>query len=439
MAQGCKAKRKTYRRGLREATTTLLPREALALLPAPDGKTRWTSLLLALCAILISWSSAPTLSDRFESARRCLLRWYPGRRRPGGTYQGFIAALRRRGAKLIRRIAEHYRSHVQRLAEQRGCWLVDGWLAFGADSTKLDAPMTLANEKRLGCASKARSWPQMILTCVFHLGGGLPWSFTRSHARSSERQHLCGLLATLPPQALLLADAGFTGYDFWRRIIDSGRSFLIRIGSNVRLIEGLGVAVKTWADGTVWVWPADQQKKRCRPLVLRLITLTDERNRTMYLLTNVLESKRLDDATATRLYALRWGVEVTFRALKQTLGRRKLLSDAPRNARTELSWAMIGLWTLLLVKAQRCPHVPGSQGVAATLRVLRRAMGGHCADVWRALSGVKPDAYRRSRPKKARHWPHKKRPKPPGKPKARNVTDAELALAKELETMDIAA
>ena len=75
MAQGCKAKRKTYRRGLRQATTTLLPREALALLPAPDGKTRWTSLLLALCAILISWSSASTLTDRFESARRCLLRW----------------------------------------------------------------------------------------------------------------------------------------------------------------------------------------------------------------------------------------------------------------------------------------------------------------------------------------------------------------------------
>ena len=162
--------------------------------------------------------------------------------------------------------------------------------------------------------------------------------------------------ATLPPQALLLADAGFTGYGFWRRVTGSGHSFLIRVGSNVRLIEGLGVAAwRTYRDGTVWVWPADQQKKRCPPLVLRLITLTDRRNRTMYLLTNVLGPDRLDDATAARLYAMRWGVEVTFRALKQTLGCRKLLSDAPRNARAELSWAMIGLWTLLLIKAQRCP------------------------------------------------------------------------------------
>ena len=209
----------------------------------------------------------------------------------------------------------------------------------------------------------------------------------------------------------------------------------------MRLIENLGVAVTTWADGTVWVWPADQQRKRRRPLALRLITLTDERNRTMYLLTSVLEARRLNDVSAARLYAMRWGVEVTFRALKQTLGRRKLLSDSPRNARTELSWAMIGLWTLLLVKAQRCPRVPGGggQGVAAVLRVLRRAMTNCCADVWRALTRVKPDTYRRSCPKKARHWPHKKRPKPPGKPKARNVTEIELALAKDLETIDIAA
>ena len=439
MVQGCQAKRKTYRRGLREATVGLMPREALALLPAADGKTRWTALLLALCAILMSWSGAATLTDRFESARHCLLRWYPGRRRPGGTYEGFIAALRRRGARLVRRIGEHYRTHVRQLAQSRGCWRVDGWLAFGVDSTKIDAPMTAANEKRLGCASKARSWPQMVLTCVFHVGSGLPWSFLRGHARSSERRHLCGLLGTLPPQALLLADAGFVGYGFWRRITGSGRSFLIRVGSNVRLIESLGVAVRTCGDGIVWVWPADQQKKRCRPLVLRLITLTDQRNRTMYLLTNVLESERLDDATAARLYAMRWGVEVTFRALKQTLGRRKLLSDSPRNARAELSWAMIGLWTLLLVKARRCPSLSGGQGVAAVLRVLRRAMAHACNDVWRALSGVKPDACLRSRPKKARHWPHKKRPKPPGKPKARNATDAELDLAKELEAMDVAA
>ena len=438
MARRCKCDERPYRGGLREATTSLLPTEVLRLLPT-DGKTRWTSLLLALGAILMAWSGGSTLKDRFHSARRCLVRWYPGRRRPGGGYEGFIAALRGRSARLAHQVCGHYRTHVRGLAEAWGHWAVEGWVAFGVDSTKHDAPMTAANEARLGCASRARSWPQMVLTTVFHLGSGLPWSFVRGRARSSERRHLMGLLCTLPPAALLVADAGFTGYAFWRKITGSGRSFLIRVGSNVRLLEGLGVRVRVKQDGIVWVWPADQQKKRRPPLALRLITLTDGRNRTMYLLTDVSEPARLSDAAAQRLYAMRWGVELMYRSLKQVMGRRKLLSDSPRNARVELSWAMIGLWTLLLIKAQRRRDLAGKQGVAGVLRVLRRAMDGGPADRLALLDRIKPDAYRRLRPKTSRHWPHRKRPRPPGRPKARNATETELALAKELEVLEVAA
>ena len=430
-----------YRGALRLAITRLLPTTRLPLL-AKEGRTRWTDLLLALCAILMTFSSAGPLKDRFDAARRCLLRWYPGRRRPGRAYEGFIAALRRRSGRLLKWIGASYRVHVQRLAEQRGCWHVAGWLAFGVDSTKHDAPMTASNEQALGTASKKGSWPQLLLTTVFHLGSGLPWSFLRGRARSSERRHLLGLLRTLPSQALLVADAGFVGYDFWSRIIHSGRWFLTRVGSNVRLIQGFhGVPLHLQykGDGIVWVWPDKQQKRRCKPLVLRLIPLTGERNRTMYLLTNVLERQRLDDAAAVQLDGLRWGVELMYRSLKQTLSRRKLLSDSPRNAPVELSWTMIGLWTLALIKTERCQALPPSQGVAAVLRVLRRALAGVKLELTSELARLKADTYQRTGSKKARHWPHKKREKPPAKPKARNVTEAELLLAEELAAWDVAA
>jgi len=433
----CNPKRRRYSGSLRDATTKLLPQQVLPLLPT-DGRTRWTPMLLALGAILMTWSNAGALKDRFDAARRCLLRWYPGRRRPGEGYEGFIAALRRRSGRLVRQIARHYRGHVRRLAEARGQWAVDEWVAFGVDSTRHDAPMTVANEDRLDVASKQGSWPQLVLTTLVHLGTNLPWAFVRGRATSSERRHALGLLRTLPLAALVLADAGFVGYAFWRQVIDSGRSFLIRVGSNVRLIEGPGLKVRTYDDGIVWIWPADRQKKRQPPLILRLITLTDERNRTMYLLTNVLETERLSDGAAARLYRLRWGVELTYRSLKQTLGRRKLLSDSPRNARMELSWAVIGLWTLLLIKAERCT-LAGAEGIAAVLRVFRRVMAGATCDLAAVLSKLKPDEYKRSGPKKARHWPHRKRPKPPGRPRARNATAAELALAKELELLQPAA
>jgi hypothetical protein len=171
--------------------------------------------------------------------------------------------------------------------------------------------------------------------------------------------------------------------------------------------------------------------------VLRLIAVTDGRNRTMYLLTDVLEPARLTDAAAARLYGLRWGVEVMYRALKQTLGRRKLLSDAPRNARVELSWAMVGLWTLALIKAERCPPaLPPSQGTAAVLRVLRRAMAGVPLNLSGELARVRADTCERTGSKEARHYPRKKRDRPPGKPRARNATERELALAQELEALD---
>jgi IS4 transposase len=435
-AKRSKSSATRYRSSLRRATVGLLPQDALPLLPA-KSTIRWTSMLLVLCAILMSWSSGPTLVDRFDATRRCLLRWYPGRRRPGGGYEGFIAALRRRSGWLVRQVCRHYRGHVKKLAEDRGQWVVEGWLAFGADSTKHDAPMTAANERRLGVASKKGSWPQMVLTTLVHLGTHLPWAFARGRATSSERRHVQALLHTLPPEALLLTDAGFVGYGFWKQVIDSGRSFLIRVGSNVRLIEDLGLKAR-FHDGVVWVWPADQQKNRQPPLVLRLITLTDERNRTMHLLTNVLEPDRLSDQAAAKLYRLRWGIELAYRALKQTLNRRKLLSDSPRNARVELAWAIIGLWTLLLIKAQRC-RLPGGQGIAQVLRVLRRAMDGVRLGLAPALSRLKPDRYKRSRSKKARHWPHRKRPQPPGSPKARNATAEEIALAAELESLNPAA
>ena len=432
------ARQGTRDRGaLRSAITRLLPTARLPLLPA-NAKVRWTDLLLALCAILMSWGGAGTLADRFEAARRCLVRWYPGRRRPGGAYAGFAAALRRRSGRLLRWVGAHYRGHVERLAAARGCWRVGGWLAFGVDSTRHDAPMTAANERTLGVASRAKSWPQLVLTTVFHLGSGLPWSFVRGRARAGERRHLLGLLGTLPAGALLVADAGFVGYDFWGRIRASGRSFLVRVGRNVRVIGGAHLRHK--GDGVVWVWPAGQQKRRGRPLVLRLVTLTDARNRTMCLLTDVLDAAALDGAAAARLYGLRWGVEVLYRSLKQTMARRKLLSDAPRNARVELAWAFVGLWTLALVKAERCAAaLPSTQGVAAVLRVLRRAVAGVRVDLARELARVKADAYARTRPKKARHWPHKKRERPPGQPQARNATDAELALAKELGALEVAA
>ena len=43
---------------------------------------------------------------------------------------------------------------------------------------------------------------------------------------------------------------------------------------------------------------------------------------------------------------MRWGVEVFYRATKQTLRRRRMLSRTPEAARCEWTWALLGVWLL---------------------------------------------------------------------------------------------
>ena len=419
----------SYQVQLRQATSRFLPRKGLATLPGGDCRLRWTQRMLVTCAVLLAWDPGATLADRFAAARACLVEMFPGRRRPGCTYAGFIAALARSSGALLAAVSEHLRRSVREAAGP--CWEVCGWATFGVDGTKVDCPMTRANEESIGCSSRNKSWPQMLLTVLFHAGTGLPWAFARGGARSSERSHLLAMLDTLPPNAMVLADAGFTGYDVLKAVLGGGRSFVIRVGSNVRLLTKLGYAAREF-DGLVYLWPDAKQKRRAEPLVLRLVTLADGRNRTIHLLTDVPDAARLSDAAAAEMYRLRWGAELLFRSLKQTLGRRKLLSDSPAHARVELDWAAVGLWLLALMNAHAAG--PGQRpSTASALRAARSAMAGRGGCLWRALSRAALDTYRRRGAKKARHWPHKKREKPPGDPKARTATAEEVALAMELK------
>ena len=60
----------------------------------------------------------------------------------------------------------------------------------------------------------------------------------------------------------------------------------------------------------------------------------------MYLLTSVLDGRRLNDAQAVELYRLRWGIEVMYRTFKRTLEHHKMRSDTPQRAR----WNWTGVW-----------------------------------------------------------------------------------------------
>jgi hypothetical protein len=136
------------------------------------------------------------------------------------------------------------------------------------------------------------------------------------------------MVPELPAQALIVADAGFVGYDFWQTLLRAGHHVVIRVGANVRLVRQLG-----WTREhaqVVYLWPAPAAQKRQPPLVLRRVVVQDGKP-PVYLVTDLPPSRLSDRQVATR-YGAQWGVEVFFRTFKQTFGCRKLRSRSARNA-----------------------------------------------------------------------------------------------------------
>jgi hypothetical protein len=104
----------------------------------------------------------------------------------------------------------------------------------------------------------------------------------------------------------------------------------------------------------------------------------------------------------------------------------------------ELEWTMIGFWVLTLINA-RAAGINARHSPASALHVVRQAAAGRGGALAAKLAAAVQDTYKRSSQKKARHWPHKKKDKPPGAPKARNATAAEVSLAKEIRELERAA
>jgi hypothetical protein len=440
---------------LRRALDWLLGTAVFTSLAFRDDCT-WKAQPLAAAALLWAWSDEATLGDRFQAARRIVQRLFPLQQEPAGSYQAFTKILRRWTSQFVTVLQAAFRQRMQ--AALAGRWLLYGFVVFGSDGSRVELPRTKSNEgayapspsrkkrkrPRLGRQSeqaraKKGNTAQLWLTILWHAATGLPWDWRLGPADSSERGHLLEMLASLPLEALIAADAGFVGYDFLSAIVGSGRHLLVRVGANVRLIRKLGYAREF--QGLVYLWPDKAAQRNQPPLMLRLVIAAGGKH-PVYLVTSVLSSRRLTDRQVCDLYRLRWGIELFYRHLKQTYQRRKLRSAQAANARLELEWSLLGLWAMALyaqVELSR-REVPAARvSLAGVLRAFRRMLRDYlhpadsahslCALVRRAII----DDYRRAS-KTSRIDMRRKYEPPPGPPHIRTATRAEIRLARQLAT-----
>jgi hypothetical protein len=427
------------------------------------GNTSWAVFDLVSLAIVWVWSDKATLTGAFTEARQWSMQVL--KHAAVGTYQGLLKALVRWTPSLLPLMWER----LQRLMEENGKshWRVGHWLALAVDGSRISTPRTQANEKAFCAANFGKSntakyrakkrrakgvqqrskksepiKPQIWTTLLWHMGLQMPWSWKLGPSNSSERDHFQTMLREqkFPKNALFCADAGFTGYELWKAIIEGGHSFLIRVGANVKLLRQLGYYVREH-DGIVYCWPDKVARGQRPPLVLRLFCLQVGKCR-MSLLSNIIDDNQLTDQQAIRLYRLRWGVELQFRAVKQTFGRRKLRSHTPERAQVELDWSLIGLWLIQLfaVKEQiEIGEIPEKCSVCLAIQIIREMMQKAAEKSEQTLGEklrvAQKDSYQRKGSKKARYRPKYKDKPTAGHPKVVRATRVhKMRLRKYLKT-----
>jgi len=374
------------------------------------------------------------LTERFREAGEFLRASFPCRRRSGKSYQGLTQATRRLGPNVFHRFWECLRPTIPKRIGQAWTWF--GWVVMAVDGSRIDAPRTRRNEKALRRAGRDKTHPQWWITWITHLPTNLIWDWRKGPGNSAERVHLRQMIGSLPKPLLLVADAGFGGFDLLSKLARAKIDFLIRCGANTTLLVE-GACQRMMREGGqqyVYLWPKHRRRKK--PLRLRLIVLK-RRGKRVYLLTNVLESTRLSRPMASKIYAARWGVETEYRALKQTMGRRKVLAKTPGPGAMELAGNILALAMLMLqaaiVLAERITRL----SVALALKVIRQAIEcvrwiGRCRQFWAYLRAAVRDEYRRHSSKRARDWPHKKKDAPPGSPQLRRLNRQEKAQIERL-------
>ena len=287
------------RHSLVKVIQKFFPSQFFSHLKVIKKTTLWTPQRIVFFAILMMWDSERALGNRFTAVRDLLKSLFP-KWSLGTEYQGWCDAQLTYLHAIQPALAKRLRGQMQQGAGKY--WLREGWCAFAADGSRVECPHTQANKEGLGCAGKKKTGPQLFLTTLWHMGTGLPWDYRIGPGTASERHHLQEMLPNLPAQSLVVADAGFTGYDLLRGIGQAGHSFLVRVGSNVHLLEKLGY-VEWQGSATVYLWPEKHHAKQA-PVVLRLLVLERGQEK-MHLVTNAFDEKALSQEQAAIFYEMR--------------------------------------------------------------------------------------------------------------------------------------
>ena len=467
-----KPDRRLNRIVLLEVLRWFVPEGELFSQDAFHGNINWMPEQLVMQALIWSAQETKFVTDAFVHTQEACEEL--GMQQVAQSYTSMMNAL----SRYAHVFAPVLRQRFQALAEEVGgrYFATDDWVLIGFDGSRTTAPRSVSNEQAFcapnyGQGQRAKygkkkskgmrrqrnrdnpphpQAPQAWITMLWHMSLRLPWTWRLGPSHSSERDHVKAILAEeeFPENTLFCGDAGFTGYPLWSQILSQGHHFLVRVGGNVSLLSE-HADIKKLGGGIVLCWPKGQMNSGQPPLRLRLVQVKVGKT-AMWLLTSVLDRRRLGRKQLVRYYKMRWGIEVEFRGLKQTIDKQALRCRNAKRLLVELDWSvrMMAVAELLALREQISAATSREQGLALydpqdrslakTMRSLRKCMRnlhqysstneGLLQDLSRALV----QRYQNRTDKRARYRPKNPDKRPLGEPHIHKLTALERkALAQQ--------
>ncbi len=456
---------------LKELLGWFVPQGELFAKEQFHGNAKWDAEQLVAQAMMWSWQEARNVTDAFDHSLEACEDM--GMKNVATSYTSMMNALNQYNDVLIPALNERH----QRLAEEVGgsYFHDERWVLIGFDGSRATAPRTVSNERAFcapnyGKGTRAKygkkkskgmrrkqnkqnkphpQAPQAWITMMWHMRLRLPWTWRLGPSNSSERGHVMEMLEkeNFPDNTLFCGDAGFVGYPLWNAITMAGRNFLIRVGANVKLLSKHADTNRR-GGGIVLCWPRDKMNSGSPPLRLRLIRVKVGKTK-MWMLTSVLDPKELTKKKIIRYYKMRWGIEVEFRGLKQTIDKHKLRCRNSDRLLVELDWSILAMAIAELIalreqipdesKAAPGTYDPKDRSLANTMRALRQCMRNlnQCPapgeGIHDRLGRALVQRYKNGTDKRARYRPKNPDKKPLGDPTIRKLNKEDYERLRKLD------
>lgn len=247
----------------------------------------------------------------------------PDSQRPFVSKSAAAQARQRLGSDPLKWLFAHSARHWS--SQDRRSYIFKGLQLFAMDGTTLRTHDTADNREHFGAqlysSGAIASYPQVRGVTLTALPTHLVHSAVFGPYGTNEMRYAKQLIADVPNESLTVFDRGFLSAEILCGLTQNGtdRHYIIPAKSNTRweVIEG------DESDGIVRMRVSPQARAKCTELPefweARAITVIDQQGRKRVLLTSLRERRRYKPSDITKCYERRWGIETSYRELKQTM------------------------------------------------------------------------------------------------------------------------